>query len=351
MENSINYIKAGVNIDKANQLVKLIRPITASTFDNNVLTEIGGFSGLFNFESKKYNKPILVSSTDGVGTKIKIAILSNIHDTVGIDLVAMSVNDILVCGAKPLFFMDYFATSKLETEVAVNVIKGITNGCKQAGCSLIGGETAEMPGFYAQNDYDLAGFVVGIVDKDKIIDGSDVEAGQVIIGLASTGLHSNGFSLVRKVFFEELGFSVFDKIPEIGNLSLGEMLLTPTKIYAKIINFLIGQKKVIKGMVHITGGGFFDNIPRILPNNCKATIEKGSWPIQSIFNFLQEKANISDKEMFRTFNCGIGMLLIVNEEDVNDILFKINSIGERAYVIGHIEKRNLEEPAVVFNNK
>lgn len=347
MKSDTRYTQAGVDIDKANELVETIRPMVSSTFNRGVLTEIGGFAGLFALDLERYHQPVLVSSTDGVGTKIKIAVLSNRHETIGIDLVAMCVNDILVCGAHPLFFMDYFATGRLEPETAINVIKGITDGCKEADCSLIGGETAEMPGLYAENDYDLAGFVVGAVDRDKIIDGSEIGVGQVIIGLASSGLHSNGFSLVRKIFFEELGLSVSDRIPEIGDLSVGEILLTPTKIYTKIISHLLKQKK-INGMVHITGGAFLDNIPRILPKTCKAVIKKGSWPILPIFRFLQDKGKISEKEMFRTFNCGIGMLLIVHEADVQDILFQIQAFDEQAYVIGHIEERDPEGPPVVF---
>jgi len=347
MKGDTRYTQAGVDIDKAMELIKTIRPMVSSTFKRGVLTEIGGFAGLFALDLERYHQPVLVSSTDGVGTKIKIAVLSNRHETIGIDLVAMCVNDILVCGAQPLFFMDYFATGKLEPETAIDVIKGITDGCKEADCSLIGGETAEMPGLYAENDYDLAGFVVGAVDRDKIIDGSEIGVGQVIIGLASSGLHSNGFSLVRKIFFEELGLSLSDKIPDIADLSLGEILLTPTKIYTKIISHLLKQKR-INGMVHITGGAFLDNMPRILPKTCKAVIKKDSWPIPPIFRFLQEKGKISEKEMFRTFNCGIGMVLIVHETDVQDILFQIQAFDEQAYVIGHIEERDPERPPVVF---
>ncbi|NIA08656.1 MAG: phosphoribosylformylglycinamidine cyclo-ligase [Nitrospiraceae bacterium] len=347
MKADTRYTQAGVDIDKAMELVKTIKPMVSSTFKHGVLTEIGGFAGLFALDLERYQQPVLVSSTDGVGTKIKIAVLSNRHKTIGIDLVAMCVNDILVCGAQPLFFMDYFATGRLEPETAVDVIKGITDGCKEADCSLIGGETAEMPGLYAENDYDLAGFVVGAVDRDKIIDGSEIGVGQVIIGMASTGLHSNGFSLVRKILFEELGLGISDRIPEIGDLSLGEILLTPTKIYTKIISHLLKQKH-ISGMVHITGGAFLDNIPRILPKTCKAIIKKNSWPIPPIFRFLQEKGKIPEEEMFRTFNCGIGMVLIVHEADVQDIVFQIQAFDEQAYVIGHIEKRDPEGPPVVF---
>jgi len=349
VKNDSLYAQAGVDIDKANELVKRIRPMVASTFKRGVLTEIGGFAGLFALDLDRYHEPVLVSSTDGVGTKIKIATMCNMHKTLGIDLVAMCVNDILVCGAEPLFFLDYFATGKLDPEKATDVIKGITDGCKEAGCSLIGGETAEMPGLYAENDYDLAGFVVGVVDRDKIIDGSEIGVGQVMIGLSSAGLHSNGFSLVRKICFEKLGLAVSDKVPEIGELSLGEVLLTPTKIYSSTINHLLKQQRVT-GMVHITGGAFLENIPRILPKSCRAVIKKGSWPIPPIFHFLQEKGNISEEEMFRTFNCGIGMVLIVPEADAQDLLFQTHALDEQAFVIGHIEEREPEKPPVVFQN-
>jgi phosphoribosylformylglycinamidine cyclo-ligase len=341
------YAQAGVDIDKAGELIKRIQPMVSSTFTRGVLTEIGGFAGLFALDLDRYHEPVLVSSTDGVGTKIKIATLCEMHETIGIDLVAMCVNDILVCGANPLFFLDYFATGKLDPEKATDVIKGITDGCKEADCSLIGGETAEMPGLYAENDYDLAGFVVGVVDRNKIIDGSEIGVGHVIIGLASTGLHSNGFSLVRKICFEKLGLAVSDRVPEIGKLNLGEVLLTPTKIYCSTINHLLKQHR-ITGMVHITGGAFLENIPRILPKSCRAVIKKGSWPIPPIFHFLQEKGNISEEEMFRTFNCGIGMILIVPEADVKDLLFQTHALDEQAFVIGHIEEREPENPPVVF---
>jgi phosphoribosylformylglycinamidine cyclo-ligase len=345
-DNSL-YAQAGVDINKANELVERIRPMVTSTFKRGVLTEIGGFAGLFALDLDRYHEPVLVSSTDGVGTKIKIAVMCNMHKTIGIDLIAMCVNDILVCGAEPLFFLDYFATGKLDPEKAADVVQGITDGCKEAGCSLIGGETAEMPGLYAENDYDLAGFVVGVVDRENIIDGSEIGVGHVLIGLASTGLHSNGFSLVRKICFEKLGLGVSDRIPEIGELSLGEVLLTPTKIYSSTINHLLKQQR-ITGMVHITGGAFLENIPRILPKSCRAVIKKDSWPIPSIFSFLQDKGDISEEEMFRTFNCGIGMVLIVPESDAQDLLFQTHALNEQAFVIGHIEERGPGKPPVIF---
>ena len=341
------YAEAGVDIDKANRLVEKIKPIVASTFKKGVLTEIGGFAGMFAMDIEEFEQPVLVSSTDGVGTKLKIAIDSGIHDTVGIDLVAMCVNDILVCGARPLFFLDYFSTGKLEPEVGEAVIKGIAEGCKQANCSLIGGETAEMPGLYKEGDYDLAGFSVGVVDRKKIIDGSDIGVGNIIVGLASSGLHSNGFSLVRKIFFEDMGLGVHDMVEDLGNQPLAEILLTPTKIYVNTI-FRILKEYKINGMVHITGGGLLENLPRILPQSCKAVIEKSSWEMHPIFKFLQKKADIPEMEMFRTFNCGIGMVLILPENIVKDVLFQIQALGEEARIIGKIEPRDPEEGPVTF---
>ncbi len=349
MQSQDRYAQAGVDIDKANRLVERIKPIVASTFRRGVLTEIGGFAGLFALDTEPYKEPVLVSSTDGVGTKLKIAMMTGIHNTIGIDLVAMCVNDILVIGAKPLFFLDYFATGKLDPDVGEAVIQGIADGCNQSNCSLIGGETAEMPGMYGEGEYDLAGFVVGVVDRPRIIDGSEIGVGQVLVGLASSGLHSNGYSLVRKIIFEEQGLSVSDKIPEFVDKTVGEVLLTPTKIYAHTVHNLLKQFR-INGMVHITGGGFYDNIPRILPKGCKAAINKGAWPVPPIFKFLQKKGNIPEKEMYRTFNCGIGMVLVVPEPQVNDLLLQTSALEEDAYVIGTIEPRGDSDPAVVFTS-
>ena len=344
------YEEAGVNIDKANALVEAIKPIVTSTYKRGVLTEIGGFSGLFALDTDQYKEPVLVSSTDGVGTKIKIAIMANRHDTIGIDLVAMCVNDIVVCGATPLFFLDYFSTGVLENDVAQAVISGIANGCKQAGCALIGGETAEMPGLYRAGEYDLAGFTVGVVERSKIIDGSEIGVGHVLIGIASSGIHSNGYSLVRKIFFEELGLGVADEIPGLDGVTVAEELLRPTKIYVPIVLHLLKASAPIKGIVHITGGGFFDNIPRILPASCKAVVRKGTWPIPPIFEFLQEKGSISEEEMFRTFNCGIGMILIVPEQDAKDVLFQIQAMNEDVFPIGYIDPRRDDEPQVVLED-
>ncbi len=335
MTNSTNkYAEAGVDIDKGNLFISKIKDMVSETHRRGVLSDIGGFSGLFAIGNSEYSDPVLIASTDGVGTKLAIAKLCDKHDTIGIDLVAMCVNDVVVSGAKPLFFLDYFSVSKLDLEVATEVVKGIAQGCKIAQCSLIGGETAEMPGLYQPGDYDLAGFVVGIGDRNAIIDGSDIKVGNKIIGLASSGLHSNGYSLVRHVMFEQLGLTVDQEIEEFG-CTLGEELLRPTRIYVDAITNIL-RRYPINGLVHNTGGGFIDNIPRILPGGCDAHLHPGSWPVLPVFSYLQEHGNISEEEMYRTFNMGIGMLAIVNEEHVEDILHQFTAIGEKAYLIGEI---------------
>jgi phosphoribosylformylglycinamidine cyclo-ligase len=332
--NSSRYRDAGVDIDKGNTFVKNIKEVIASTHQRGVLSQIGGFSSLVSIDKEKYENPVLVSSTDGVGTKLAVAKMCGIHNTVGIDLVAMCANDIIVSGAKPLFFLDYFAIGRLDLEVAGDVVHGIAEGCKQAKCSLVGGETAEMPGMYHDGDYDVAGFVIGIVDRDNIIDGSDIRVGNKIIGLASNGLHSNGFSLVRKICFTDLGLSVDEDVEPLGR-KLGEELLRPTRIYVQpILNVLKNYK--INGMVHITGGGFYDNIPRVLPKGCRARISRKSFPVPPIFSFLSEKGSVSEQEMYRTFNMGIGFMAIVEDKDVNDILQQFTALGESPYVIGEI---------------
>ena len=325
------YSEAGVDIDKGNLFVDRIKSIVASTHRRGVLTEIGGFSGLFAIGNEDLANPVLIASTDGVGTKLNVAKLCNKHDTIGIDLVAMCVNDVIVSGAKPLFFLDYFASSTLDLEVATDVVRGIAEGCKQAHCSLIGGETAEMPGLYQPGDYDLAGFVVGIGDRNAIIDGSDIRVGDRIIGLASSGIHSNGYSLVRKVFFEQLGHKVDDVIAGFGG-TVGEELLRPTRIYVDSIVTVLRRYK-INGLVHITGGGFIDNIPRILPAGCDAHITTGSWPVLPVFTYLQEKGDISAVEMYRTFNMGIGMMAIVPEASVEDMLHQFRALGDPPYLL------------------
>ncbi len=334
--NPSKYATAGVDIDKGNEFVSRIKKIAGNTFRRGVLTDIGGFSGLFAI-GNDYSDPILVSSTDGVGTKLTIAKMCNKHDTIGIDLVAMCINDIAVGGARPLFFLDYLAMGSLDMNVGIDIVKGIARGCEIANCSLIGGETAEMPGLYSPGDYDMAGFVVGICERDKIIDGSEIKNGDKIIGLSSTGIHSNGYSLVRHICFKELGLTVDQHIEELG-CTLGEELLRPTRIYSESILNLIKSFKV-SGFVHITGGGFLDNIPRVLPQSSRAIIYKDSWPVPPIFTFLQEKGNVSESEMCRTFNMGIGMVAIVDEELAEDVMLRLSALGEKPHLIGEIKAR------------
>ncbi|NDY41969.1 phosphoribosylformylglycinamidine cyclo-ligase [Dissulfurirhabdus thermomarina] len=347
MTRTSRYAQAGVDIDKANRLVDRIRPLVAATRTPGVITELGGFAGLFALDTSGLSDPVLVASTDGVGTKLKVAVEAGIHGTVGIDLVAMSVNDILVCGARPLFFLDYFATGRLDPDVAAEVIGGIAEGCRQAGCALIGGETAEMPGMYAAGDYDLAGFVVGVADRSRLIDGSRVREGDALVGLASSGLHSNGFSLVRKICFEERGLDVRAPVPALGNRPLGEVLLTPTRIYARAVARIL-EAHPVSGMVHVTGGGFVDNIPRVLPGHLQAVIRRESWPVPAVFTFLREAGDIPDEEMFRTFNCGIGMVLVVPGETADAVLETAAAAGEPAYRIGEVRPRPEGAPAVAF---
>lgn len=333
---SITYKEAGVDISWGNEFVRKIKPLIKKTFRPGVIGGIGGFSGLFRIETKNYKDPVLVSSTDGVGTKLKIAFMMNRHDTVGIDLVAMGVNDILVQGAEPLFFLDYMATGKLRTDQAIDIVKGIIKGCREAECALLGGETAEMPSLYKEGEYDLAGFVVGIVEKKRILDGSKIKPGDVLIGLASSGLHSNGFSLARKLFFEKMRYKVNGLIKGLKR-PLGKELLCPTSIYVKPVLKLLKEYN-IKGMSHITGGGITENLPRILPDGASAVIKKGSWKIYPIFRIIQEMGNVSEKEMYRTFNMGIGFILVVSKKDADSILRRLKRLGEKAYVIGRIAK-------------
>jgi phosphoribosylformylglycinamidine cyclo-ligase len=340
------YSQAGVDIDKGNTFVQRIKDVVATTHKPGVLNGIGGFSSLIAIDKNKYNKPVLVNSTDGVGTKVLIAHLCNKHDTIGIDLVAMCVNDIIVGGASPISFLDYFAVGKLDLDIATEVIKGIAEGCRQAQCSLVGGETAEMPGLYSGNDYDLAGFVTGIVDRDAIIDGSDIRMGDKIIGLASSGLHSNGYSLVRKICFDELGLKVDTQVDELG-CTLGEELLKPTRIYVRAVMNVLKNFK-INGMVHNTGGGFVDNLPRVVPKGYKAVIHTGSWPQPPVFAFLAEKGNVPENEMYRTFNMGIGLMAIVDESKAKDICHHFNAVGEQAFIIGEILTREEGASEVVL---
>jgi phosphoribosylformylglycinamidine cyclo-ligase len=326
------YAAAGVNIEAGNEVVRRIKPHAQRTFTPGVLTGLGGFGALFQHDFSKYSEPVLVSSTDGVGTKLKLAFALDQHDTVGIDLVAMCANDVLCCGATPLFFLDYFATGKLKPATAEAVVQGIADGCVESGCALIGGETAELPGFYAGGEYDLAGFCVGAVEKSKIITGEKIEAGDVVLGLPSSGLHSNGYSLARKVL-EPLGF---DSVPNGWSTPLGAAMLAPTRLYVKPVLDLLAQVEV-NGIIHITGGGFYENIPRVLPAGCKAVIEKGAWPVPPIFSLIESRAQIAEREMFTTFNMGVGLVLVLSpehEEKARTVLGDHNLPAPR---IGRIE--------------
>ena len=341
MTEPLTYADAGVDIDKANKIVDSIKKIAKKTIIPGVMGEIGGFGGLFSPNLSQMEKPVLVSSTDGVGTKLKIAFMMNKHDTIGIDLVAMCVNDIIVQGAKPLFFLDYLSTGKLMITEVINIIKGIAEGCKQAKCALLGGETAEMPGMYKKDEYDLAGFAVGIVDNNKIIDGSEIGVGHKLIGIASSGLHSNGYSLVRKICFDLLKLKIDEFIPEFKK-TIGEELLTPTKIYSDVFRG-ISKNLPIHGFAHITGGGIPDNIVRILPRACKALVYKNSWEIPPVFTFLQKAGNVSDVEMMRTFNNGIGMVAAVPDNITQDLMDRLTGIQEKAFLIGEVAERKSGE--------
>ncbi len=336
---SWTYKEAGVDIDAGAKEVELIKESVKETYIDGVLGDLGGFGGLFSLKQEWSDEPVLVSGTDGVGTKLRLAIDLGIHDTIGQDCVAMSVNDVLVQGAKPLFFLDYIATGKLEPKLMADIVKGVANACKESGCALLGGETAEMAGFYQEGDYDVAGFAVGIVDRKKLITGETISEGDVILGIPSTGIHSNGYSLVRKLAKEnhwdlKKVYPTFDK-------SLGEVLLTPTRLYPKVVLPLLSHID-IKGMVHITGGGFYENIPRILPEGIAVVIDGDSWPVLPIFPFLKKEGNIDAHEMYRTFNCGIGMLLILNQEDADKAMDILSEQGEKIYRIGYVTKGKKE---------
>jgi phosphoribosylformylglycinamidine cyclo-ligase len=341
MSKPLTYADSGVDIDKANQLVERIKGIAKSTPRSGIMGEIGGFGGLYSLNLANVSNPVLVSATDGVGTKLKIAFMMDKHDTIGIDLVAMCVNDIIVQGAKPLFFLDYIAMGELDNAVAEQIVVGIADGCNQSGCGLIGGETAEMPGLYQKGEYDLSGFSVGLVDNDKIIDGSYIRNGHKLIGLASSGVHSNGFSLVRKVLFEKCGYDVDTKINELGT-TLGEELLKPTNIYVSTIMSLL-RDLPIHGLVHITGGGIDENIIRVIPNACKALVNQGSWETPPIFDIIQKQGEVSDVEMHRTFNNGIGMVLVVPEASAQEVMDRLGAMNEKAYFIGEIISRKDSE--------
>ena len=327
------YREAGVDVEAGYEAVKLMKNHVKRTFRPEVMTELGGFGGLFSLDKSKYEQPVLVSGTDGVGTKLKIAFLTDKHDTVGIDCVAMCVNDVVCSGAEPLFFLDYVAVGKNYPEKVSQIVKGVADGCVMSGCSLIGGETAEMPGFYPVDEYDLAGFTVGIVDKNKIIDGKKIKAGDKLIGLPSSGIHSNGYSLVRKLI-NPTENNLKEYVEKLG-CTLGEELLKPTKIYVKTILDII-EKFEIKGISHITGGGFIENIPRMIPEGLRVKIQKGSWPVLPIFDLLRDLGNMADKDIFNTFNMGIGMILAVDSQKAEEIISYLDSQGEKAYVIGSI---------------
>ncbi|RXT05168.1 phosphoribosylformylglycinamidine cyclo-ligase [Ammoniphilus sp. CFH 90114] len=328
------YRNAGVDIDAGNEAVERMKKHVKKTFRPEVLTGLGGFGALFQPDMKKYEEPVLVSGTDGVGTKLKIAFAMDKHDTIGIDAVAMCVNDVVVQGAEPLFFLDYLACGKVLPEKIEAIVKGIADGCQLSGCALIGGETAEMPGMYADGEYDIAGFTVGMVDRKKLVDGSTIQPGDVVIGLPSSGVHSNGFSLVRKVLLEDAGLTLHTEVESLGG-KLGDTLLTPTRIYVLPLLELLKEYQV-KGMVHVTGGGFYDNIPRVLPEGVEVQVELGTWPVLPIFDLIQEKGNISEYDMYRTFNMGIGMILVVSEQESAAVLDKLASLGETAYRIGSV---------------
>lgn len=328
------YKSAGVDIDEGERFIKIISPIVRKTFRDEVLTDIGSFGALFRLDIAKYREPVLVSGTDGVGTKLKVAFLMDRHDSVGIDLVAMCVNDILTCGAEPLFFLDYFATGKLKSEKAATVIESIAAGCREAGCSLIGGETAEMPGFYEEGEYDLSGFAVGVVERSEMVDGSSIGEGDAVIGLCSSGLHSNGYSLVRKILLEDRKMDLSKYVPDLES-TLGNELLRPTKIYVRAFNAL-NKKVAIKGMAHITGGGIPGNLPRVFPEGFGVVLKKRSWPVPPIFPFIERLGDVPSGDMRRTFNMGIGYIMVVPGEASQNAVSILKEAGFDSYTIGNV---------------
>lgn len=330
------YKQAGVSLEAGYEAVRRMKQHVERTKREGVFGALGGFGGMFDLSTLNLKEPVLVSGTDGVGTKLMLAFMLDRHDTIGIDAVAMCVNDIVVQGAEPLYFLDYIACGKAIPEKLEAIVKGIADGCEQAGCALVGGETAEMPGMYKEEEYDLAGFSVGAVEKKKVISGDEIKAGDVVIGLSSSGLHSNGFSLVRKILLHDNEFSLSDPIEELGK-TLGEELLTPTKIYVKSLLACL-KKHTVHGMAHITGGGFYENIPRMLPEGVGVDIEEGSWKVPPIFSLLKKYGALTDKELFSTFNMGIGMMVVVPENEHKDVLRLLEAHGESAYVIGHVRE-------------
>jgi phosphoribosylformylglycinamidine cyclo-ligase len=348
-QRGLTYAQAGVDIDAGNRMVDLIKPLVRATARPGADAEIGGFGGLFDLKRAGFTDPVLVAANDGVGTKVKIAIETGRHDTIGIDLVAMSVNDLVVQGAEPLFFLDYYACGKLEPEVGAAVVAGISIGCREAGCALIGGETAEMPGLYQGDDYDLAGFAVGAVERGEVLPRGDIAEGDVIIGLASSGVHSNGFSLVRKVV-AKTGLPWSEPAPFAPEQSLGDAILTPTRIYVKSCLAAIRATKAVKGLAHITGGGFPDNIPRVLPKGLGARIDLARVMVLPVFKWLAEEGGIAQNEMLRTFNCGIGMIVVVSPKDAAAVTQAFTQAGETAVTLGEVIRAS-EEPRVVYDGK
>ncbi len=342
------YAQAGVDLDEDEGFIDEVKEISRSTFRPEILSSIGGFAGLFK-APERYKQPIFVAGADGVGTKLKLAALMGRYDTIGIDCVAMVVNDLVVQGAEPLVFLDYLAMGEMDQEIAAEALRGIAEGCRRAGCALLGGETASMPGFYPKSELELVGFGVGVVERDRVIDGSSIGQGDVLIGLASNGIHSNGYSLVRRVVDEGVAAGKFDlreAIPEL-NTSLAAALLTPTRIYVKpILNLL--RDFTLSGVVHVTGGGFDGNVPRILPKGVRARIDLSSWPRPPIFDFIARHGEITEEEMRRVFNCGLGMILIARRDDATDIIDRLGGMGERAYRIGTVEAKKEDEPALLF---
>ena len=340
MTKPISYSDAGVDIDAATRATDKIKELARRTFNQRTLSEIGSFGGMFDGAFPNLGQPVLVASADGVGTKLKIAFATGVHNTVGRDLVNHCVNDILVQGARPLFFLDYIATGKLSPDVVASIVEGITNGCRENNCVLLGGETAEMPGFYHDGEYDIAGFIVGVVDREKVIDGKTIAPGDVLLALPSAGLHTNGYSLARKLFFEVAGYEPHTQLPELG-MTAGEALLLPHVSYLKPLDGLL-DRRLIKGLAHITGGGLTDNIPRILPEGTAVKIESGSWPIPPLFELLRRLGNVSDHEMHRTFNMGVGMVIVCSENDADAVEKHLREQGETCYAIGNVVAGNRE---------
>lgn len=341
-----DYRDAGVNIEAGDEFVRRISPLVRTTFRPEVLGGLGGFGGMFRFPSDRYRDPVLVSGTDGVGTKLKLAFLLDIHDTIGIDLVAMCVNDILVSGAEPLFFLDYLAVGQLSPDKAQQIVQGIVEGCRQAGCALIGGETAEMPSMYHRDEYDVAGFAVGVVERASLIDGRLIQPGDVVIGLGSTGLHSNGYSLARRALLEKGALQPTSPLKGY-DLPVGQVLLTPTKIYVNAV-LTLAREFSVHGMAHITGGGLTGNLPRILPQHSQAVIDRQTWPIPPVFAAIQHAGSVHEEEMYRVFNMGIGFVMVVAEQDAPSVLERVGQLGETGFLIGRIHAQTEETPRVVY---